>query len=54
MQVNCGSENMLTHDTANQAQSNMSKWAKTNKFKTKLTQLLITRNIGVWGNLTKL
>ena len=45
---------MLTHKTANQAQFNMSKQAKTNKFQTKLTQLLIARNIGVRGNLTKL
>ena len=53
MQENCRSENMLTHETANRAQSNMSEWAKTNKFHTKLTQLLITRNIGVRWNLTK-
>ena len=50
----CGSENMLTHETANRAQSNMSERAKTDKFQTKLTQPLITRNIGVRGNLTKL
>ena len=52
--IKCGSENMLTHETTNWAQSNMSKWAKTDKFQTKLTQLLIARNIGVKGNLTKL
>ena len=45
---------MLTHETANWAQSNMSERAKTDKFQTKLTQLLIARNIGVRGNLTKL
>ena len=50
----CRSENMLTHETTNWAQSNMSEWGKTDKFQTKLTQLLITRNIGVRGNLTKL
>ena len=32
----------------------MSKWAKTDEFQTKLTQLLIAENIGVKGNLTKL
>ena len=47
------SENMLTHKTANRAQSNMSERAKTDEFQTKLTQLLIARNIGVRGNLTK-
>ena len=44
---------MLTHETTNQAQSNMSEQAKTDEFQTKLTQLLITRNIGVRWNLTK-
>ena len=53
MSENCRSENMLTHETANQAQSNMSERAETDKFHTKLTQLFIARNIGVRGNLTK-
>ena len=47
MRVNCGSENMLTHETANRARSYMSERAKTDQFQTKLT-----RNIR--GNLTKL
>ena len=32
----------------------MSKWAKTDKFQTKLTQQLIAENIGFEGSLTKL
>ena len=45
---------MVTHETANQAQSNMSERAKADEFQTRLTQLLIAENIGVKGNLTKL
>ena len=51
---NCKSENTITHETANRPQSNISKQAKTDKFQTKLTKLLIARNIEVRGNLTKL
>ena len=45
---------MLTHKTANWAQSNMREWAKTDNFQTKLTQLLLAENIGLRRNLTKL
>ena len=55
MRVNCGSETILTHETANRAQSNnMSERAQTADIQGQPTHLLITTNIGVRGNLTKL